>query len=685
MKKQKKYLKLIIVLTLIVSIFLVFSIEYTEIIKSKKINSNLDIEQVEGRSSYSFSKNFSYTGKIQEWVVPRSGKYRISVVGAAGGGAGISGGGASGATIKGYINVNKGDKYYIAVGGEGKASFNGAAGGWNGGGSSSGYGGSGGGATSIYNTLIGDGQLSNYENNKQAILVTAGGGGGIYYDLSYYDEAAYLNGGFYDTEVLGTHSTYYNEYGTLSISTAYHRVKNNWLCGRGGFNEGESSYYLSSYSDIKTGYKTGATRTSGYAFGRGQDSLGRYTGAGGGGYYGGYSVDTSKYEPSVGGGGSGYYNESFISDLTLSNTDSGKTGVQVEYIPQTSQLTIITSGHATYNGQTGDIVLTGDYGDTFDLSKITPNKGSTITGFQLESGDGSISGNKYTFNKKNTVISLKTRSNIGLTTSIYEGVMFLEASSSDNTDKKYTLYESVDGNNFKELSSDEYNFADAESRYFNYTGAVQEYTTKYSGYYKLVTAGGGGNSTPGSSTKGSVASGTVYLDKGTKLYVYVGGREKTFNGGGTGGGRTQNPNAVFLNSTNGSGATDFRLIKSTASDGWSGNNSLLSRIITAGGGGGARRCVGRNFNGATALNSYWDSTSNMYGAYGVDSEYSNGVYGQGSSDVYSYSQLTDSGDRGYSVSGGGGGGWYGGKTQSFSLSGTYNGIVVEERTVLEIH
>lgn len=208
-----------------------------------------------------------------------------------------------------------------------------------------------------------------------------------------------------------------------------------------------------------------------------------------------------------------------------------------------------------------------------------------------------------------------------------------------------------------------------------YTGEVQEFVVPYTGTYKLEVAGGGGTSEPGYSTKGSYAKGTVDLTEGTVLYIYVGGRETTFNGGGTGGGTTKNPWAETVQSTNGSGATDIRLIQSTAEDGWSGDTSLSSRIITAGGGGGARKCVGRSFNGATPLNKCFDSTTQMYGAYGIDGEMSNGVLGKGSNDVYGTSVLTDSQDMGWSVSGGGGGGWYGGATVAYNLSGTYTNIL----------
>ncbi len=651
MKQKRIIFKRILILVLLLNIFSFFNIYDT-------YATNIKIDECISMISNNINTNmgsvnkwdFSYTGRVQQWTVPRSGRYKITVKGAGGGRILATGG----ATISGFIDVTKGSTYYIAVGGNGTSSLgNGAQGGWNGGGSSSGYGGSGGGATAVYNSLIGDGQLFNYQNNKNNILIVAGGGGGTYYDTSFYDSTQYISGGYYDTEILGTHEPYEINSTVMVIATAYHQRKLDHLCGYGGYNEGQGSYYIGTGENttIKPGYNTGATRNSGFAFGKGQDSIGNYTGAGGGGYYGGFSVDTTKYEVSTGGGGSGYYNESFIKDLSFTNNPYTSSGVSIEYVPQVTTLKVMLEGHATYNGSAQDVEISGDIGDTFNLSNIVANNGVTISSFQVEFGDGYIdSNNVYHFNKKDTVIRLNCQSKVSFMEKIYEGVLFLEANASDNQNKKYKLYASINNNQYRQLDEREYNFAATESKRFEYTGNVQEYVVKFPGFYKLVVAGGGGTSEPGYSTKGSVASGTVFLDKDTKLYAYVGGREQLFNGGGKGGGRSANPYPTYLYSTNGSGASDFRLVKSTASDKWSGETSLRSRIITAGGGGGKRVCVGRAFQGAYATNSYFDETSRLYGIYGVNSELSNGVLGKGSDEVYSTSVFTDSGDRGYSNS-----------------------------------
>ena len=202
---------------------------------------------------------------------------------------------------------------------------------------------------------------------------------------------------------------------------------------------------------------------------------------------------------------------------------------------------------------------------------------------------------------------------------------------------------------------------------FEYTEDAQTFDAEVGGMYKIEAYGGGGESVAGSSTKGSYATATTLLIPGSNLYVYVGGREKLYNGGGVGGDTTHMNTSICgstvnnVRSTNGSGATDIRLEKSTASDGWSGDNSLLTRLVTAAGGGGAKKNTGRGFNGATPQNRCFDSTSCLYG-YGVDGELSNGVLGQGSAEVFGTSVITGTGDYGWGASAGGGGGWYGGKT-----------------------
>lgn len=126
---------------------------------------------------------FTYTGDIQEFEVPASGKYLLEVWGAEGGKYGGLGG--KGGYSTGDIELVKGKKLYIVVGGTGLKGING--GGYNGGGGSSSISGAaGGGATHIAKS---GGLLSSLSLNKEDVLIVAGGslggnggfGGGGYY------------------------------------------------------------------------------------------------------------------------------------------------------------------------------------------------------------------------------------------------------------------------------------------------------------------------------------------------------------------------------------------------------------------------------------------------------------------------------------------------------------------------
>lgn len=214
---------------------------------------------------------------------------------------------------------------------------------------------------------------------------------------------------------------------------------------------------------------------------------------------------------------------------------------------------------------------------------------------------------------------------------------------------------------------------------FDYIGDYQEFIIPCNGNYELTTYGGGGSSKTSSdyndSTMGSMATATISLSNDTKLYVYVGGKENSFNGGGVGGTTLQS----VATSKPGSGATDIRLIKASENSwydlnhtSWNTDESLLSRIITAGGGGGKRANAGRRFNGSTALNTYFDSSYLLYDCYGIDGEKGNDVLGLGSNEVTGTSKLTDSGDIGLGASGGAGGGYYGGQTSAESKNYTYS-------------
>lgn len=98
------------------------------------------------------SKKFPYTGTEEEYIIPASGNYKITVTGAQGANQGGKGG-----KVEGTIYLQKNDQIIIRVGGQN---------GYNGGGIGPGGTDNGGGATTIF-----------YQG--RVILTAAGGGGGI--------------------------------------------------------------------------------------------------------------------------------------------------------------------------------------------------------------------------------------------------------------------------------------------------------------------------------------------------------------------------------------------------------------------------------------------------------------------------------------------------------------------------
>ncbi len=233
--------------------------------------------------------------------------------------------------------------------------------------------------------------------------------------------------------------------------------------------------------------------------------------------------------------------------------------------------------------------------------------------------------------------------------------------------------EKVEKIEIKEATKQEVSFsADAFSKYilitkleyteqkswsYGFTGDIQTFTAPVSGQYMFECYGAGI-----SNSKGSFAKGTIGLKKDETVYIYVGGQNNTFNGGGKGGAvwhSASNSGGSFsqnVYSDNGCGATDVRVGLDTE-----------SRLIVAGGGGGNGHEGGVNYS----YNGFDVSDGPGYSnVYAINQVLSNEVLRTGSD----YSTYVNSGDWGsgdypnhgtYSmrvVTGGGGGGFYGGKS-----------------------
>ena len=234
---------------------------------------------------------------MQTFTAPITGNYKLEVWGARGGYYG----GMGGYSI-GYKDLNTSNNLYVCVGSEGSSisGNTGGNGGYNGGGKGGngcsaefGGGGGGGGATHIAITSN-RGELKNYSNTYESeILLVAGAGGG----------------------------------GSIFSSA-----------GVGGGLIGGNAIYSNNTSTI-----IGATQTSGYAFGQGQDGKTKTifdgngaegNGGGGGGLYGGLASQYEGYlSDCAGAGGSGYINTTLIAngatiagDQILSRPNDGNNG-----------------------------------------------------------------------------------------------------------------------------------------------------------------------------------------------------------------------------------------------------------------------------------------------------------------------------------------------------------------------
>lgn len=200
---------------------------------------------------------------------------------------------------------------------------------------------------------------------------------------------------------------------------------------------------------------------------------------------------------------------------------------------------------------------------------------------------------------------------------------------------------------------------------FEYTGSVQSYTIPTSGYYKLEAWGaqGGSYSTTLYGGKGAYTSGEIYLEKGTSLYIYVGGvggnNTATTNVGGYNGGGYSGNNGEWT-SYGGGGATDFRLVDGA----WNDFDSLKSRIMVAAGGGGSVYHgsysggfggYGGSLIGGDGKGTYGDSAAPT-GATQTAGGTSETVNGTNKSGLFAYAVQSHADGGG----GGGGGGYYGG-------------------------
>ena len=357
----------------------------------------------------------------------------------------------------------------------------------------------------------------------------------------------------------------------------------------------------------------------------------------------------------------------FSGNLIGTNTITGL--ISVVELPANSFKVTITSGNSALQIKEielrAETVLDGKNPlISVDNAEYTANKTVTITTKQNYVTQYSLDLGKTWVEYTNPVV-IKNRDTIIIARWIDNNGKFIGASSMDIT----KIYDDIGID---------------ESVDYDFTGDVQSFVAPATGIYKFEAWGAQGGSAievenDGHTENaigglGAYTSGKILLNKGEKIYVYVGGEggNRTYmstgsvlggwNGGGQGAvART----SCYQQNGSGGGATDFRLVGRA----WDNTLSLNSRIMVASGGGGIyeNNCSASDrtaSNGHNAIGLYSDlqDATQLRGGYGRTSYQSSytsttyaGAFGSGASGKNSYA--------------GGGSGYYGGGSGDYAIGG----------------
>ena len=270
---------------------------------------------------------FAYTGAEQEFVVPKTGRYKIELWGAQGGNYNDSTTyiGGYGAYTSGTIQLTKDDILYLYVGGQPSNSST-SVGGYNGGGICSTQkdtdGRTGGGATDI--RLL-NGNWDNAESLASRIMVAGGGGGASYESGSWYSNGGTAGGlhGLIASDMSSNASTYFGTGGTQVA--------------------GGTPNAITAYAD-----KIDSSVDPNGSFGQGGGGSSKDGGAGGGGgYYGGAGTAYL----SGGGGGSSYISgyTGCVAVTSVTNTTPRNDSDGEECTEESAQFDSVCSEH--YSGK----------------------------------------------------------------------------------------------------------------------------------------------------------------------------------------------------------------------------------------------------------------------------------------------------------------------------------------------
>lgn len=227
-------------------------------------------------------------------------------------------------------------------------------------------------------------------------------------------------------------------------------------------------------------------------------------------------------------------------------------------------------------------------------------------------------------------------------------------------------------------------FSSATVWNYDYTGNVQEFIAPYTGTYKLETWGAQGGTDPHGAFNssdnygyhggyGAYSTGSIKLEKGTKLYVFVGEQgyggktEKTgewvgsYPNGGATIVNTKDSNAIAFSS--GGGSTHIALKNKKISELESEKDSI---IIVSGAGGGTSNWWNSGDNGGNGGGFIGGSTTkNFNDVNATGGTQNHGGYFGGNANsndrtTYNAGKFGIGGGKQGDVSGAGGGGYYGG-------------------------
>ena len=605
---------------------------------------------------------FDYTGSEQMFNVPITGDYLLETWGASGGNANGYFGGYGGYS-RGIIQLNRGDKLYISVGGQGIEDSSDDSLGYNGGGISSpnevnlGFASSGGGATHIATS---SGLLSELNKKKSSILIVSGGGGAANKRGSNYGEGPGGSGGGYigaNGQSFKHFNNYGYGYGTGGTQESGGNL--NWIPGTLTSNIFPSASFgkANSYSDNNFSIQSG----------------------GGGGFYGG---GTGIHGGA--GGGSGYIGNTLLYNkfMYCYNCDESSEEFTITFSTTNVSENAISNYAKIGNGY---VKITR----VSDIEKFI--KSINVSSCDIDKNFYPFT-TEYTCNVKNNVTDITLSVELFSDKLIVNGLGNKKLSIGENTFEVSVS----DAKNNKKVYYIKIN-REGETYNFDYTGTEQTFLVPNSGRYRLETWGAqGGNVDEYVGGYGGYSRGIVQLNKGDKLYINVGGKGLTSNvgtngivNGGYNGGGSAYVIASSCSNTSGSGggATHISLSSGLLS---TLENKLSDILIVSGSGGGAakRECSASDNaysfggsgggiigNSSILSTATWNFTPSFGGSQNSGGKGGTINYESGANTATFGVGASTTRTGGYTNSSGGGSGFYGGGNGVFSGSGGGSGYI----------